>query len=466
VYRCDNGQLHIFDSTQTYEFKIDPGNRWVKRAKAVPWGLAQERYASEFDQGNGRPAIPSRVALGALLIKEFLSCSDEETVLSIAEQPYLQYFVGLKEFTDKPPFDPSMMVHFRKRFTKEFLAEINEGMCKNEAMPKPEEVEEPKDDDDEPHGGTLIVDATCAPADVKYPTDTGLLAEAIRKTDAMIDTLHEPLKGQQPRPRTYRVKSRKLFTSFVRLRKPGPKMIRKVKGKQLNFLRRNLGFIEQMLQTGGVLSDKQAKILTTIQTLFQQQNEMFINKTKRCDDRIVSISQPHVRPIVRGKAGTPVEFGAKINMSVVGGYVFVNEISYDAFHEGKLLENAIIDYYTRFYMLPSKILADQAFTTRENRKLCKELGINLACKPLGRPPKDAPPVDKKDAGRRSEIEGKFGTLKTRYTWNRVMARLPETGMAVIAVAALAMNLDRKAKAFLRMVFARVLGKSKTLLIAT
>jgi hypothetical protein len=281
----------------------------------------------------------------------------------------------------------------------------------------------------------------------------------------MIDTLHEPFKGTQPRPRTYRVKSRKLFTSFVRLRKPGPKMIRKVKGKQLNFLRRNLGFIEKMLQDGGQLSDRQTKLLDTIRTLYDQQKEMFINKTKRVDNRIVSISQPHVRPIVRGKAGTPVEFGAKINMSVVGGYVFVNEISYDAFHEGKLLENAIIDHYIRFHMLPAKILADQAFTTRENRKLCKELGINLACKPLGRPPKDGVKIDKSDFGKRNEVEGKFGTLKTRYTWNRVMARLPDTGTAVIAVAALAMNLDRKAKAFLRVLLARVLGKPRSLLVA-
>ena len=454
MYRTDDGQVHIFDCTGVYEFKFDPSNRWVKRAAAVPWELAEEKYRSQFSEDEGRQAKSARMALGALIIQQTKGTSDEETVLEITENPYLQYFIGLKEFTDKAPFDASMMVHFRKRFTAEFLLEINEAMCRAEAAPKPEKVTPPRDDDDEPHGGTLIVDATCAPADIKYPTDTGLLADAIEKTDAMIDMLHEPLKGTQPRPRTYRVKSRKLFTSFVRQRRPGPKTIRKVKGKQLRFLKRNLGFIEQMLQDGGQLSDRQVNLLATIRTLYEQQKEMFINNTHRCDDRIVSISQPHIRPIVRGKAGTPVEFGAKIDMSVVGGYVFVNEISYDAFHEGGLLENAIIDHYTRFHMLPAKILADQAYITRENRKLCKELGINLACKPLGRPPKDAPPIDKKDAGRRSEVEGKFGTLKTSYGWNRVMPRLPDTGMAAIAVAALAMNLAKRASALLRLGLSR------------
>jgi hypothetical protein len=197
----------------------------------VPWELAEAKYQSQFSEGEGRLAKPARMALGALIIQQTKGCSDEETLLEITENPYLQYFIGLKDFRNELPFDSSMMVHFRKRFTAEFLAEINEAMCKSEAAPKPEEVTPPEDDDDEPHGGTLIVDATCAPADIKYPTDTGLLAEAIEKTDAMIDTLHEPFKGKQPRPRTYRVKSRKLFTGFVWQRKPNAKTIRKVKGK-------------------------------------------------------------------------------------------------------------------------------------------------------------------------------------------------------------------------------------------
>jgi hypothetical protein len=387
--------------------------------------------------------------LGALLIQEQLQCSDEDVVLNIMENPYMQHFIGLKGFSNDAPFDSSLMVWFRKRLSAKFMNELNEIMCKAEAQPEVETL--PSDDDDEPHGGTLIVDATCAPADITYPTDTGLLADAIEKTDTMIDTMQEPLKGKQPRPRTYRLKSRKLFTGFVRQKKPNSKTIRKVKGKQLNFLKRNLGAIHKMRENGGALKPKQQTTLAIIEKLYTQQREMYEKRSNRVDDRIVSISQPHIRPIVRGKAGTPVEFGAKINMSVVNGYVFLDEISYDAFYEGDLLENAIINYYIRFGMLPSKILVDQAYTDRYNRKLCKELGIKLMGKPLGRPPKDSSPeLQKKDIGSRNEIEGKFGTLKTRYGWNRIMARLPETGKTVIAVAAFAMNLAKRAKSLLRL----------------
>lgn len=465
MYRMEDDQIHLFDITLEDSFKLNPNNRWMKRAKIVPWKMAEEKYSHMF-QKNGRPAKQIRMALGSLLIKEFLQCSDEETVQNITENPYLQYFIGLKKYTNEQPFDPSLMVWFRKRMSKKFMTEINEEMCKASAAPKPEEIEPPKDDDDEPHGGTLIIDATCTPADIAYPTDTGLLAEGIEKTDEMIDAMQKPLKGKEARPRTYRKKSRKVFTSFIKRRKPSSKLIRKTKRKQLGYLKRNLKAIEGMKERGGKLSKQQEKTLETIQTLYSQQETMYQNKAKRIDDRIVSISQPHIRPIVRGKARTPVEFGAKINMSVVNGYVFVDEINFDAFYEGDLLEDSIINYYIRFGVLPSKILADSAYTSRDNRALCKSLGIKLMAKPLGRPPKGSvPSVSSEDVSSRNEVEGKFGTLKTRYGWDRIMARLLETSITAINVAAFVFNLDKRAKALLRFFGSRAFFANYRLAVA-
>ena len=325
------------------------------------------------------------------------------------------------------------------------MQEINDAMCREVAAPQ--EIEPPEDDDDEPHGGTMIVDATCTPADIKDPTDTGLLAEAIEKTDAMIDTMQEPLKGTTPRPRTYRKNSRKLYVGCVKQRKPKAKTIRKCRGKQLNYLKRNLSAIAAMRGAGGELSAAKTELLNVIITLYEQQRSMHENRINRVEDRIVSLSQPHIRPIVRGKAGAATEFGAKVQMSVVKGYVFPTHMSYDAFSEGALLQDAIADYKARFGVLPKRILADRAYTTRENRAKCRSHGIELSGKPLGRPPKDAPPYDAR-VGERNEVEGKFGTLKTCYGWNRVMPRLVETGITAIWVGAFAMNLTRLARILL------------------
>jgi len=230
----------------------------------------------------------------------------------------------------------------------------------------------------------------------------------------------------------------------------------------LNFLKRNLGFIEEMLKNGGTLTEKQQAKLEILKTLYTQQRTMHNTRENRIPDRIVSITQPHIRTQVRGKAGRPYEFGAKVTISTLNGYTFIDEASYKPYYEGAYnhFENSIIDYYTRFGVLPVKILADSAYNTRDNRELCKKLKIKLMGKPLGRPPKGTiPHVDEHDISGRNEIEGDIGTLKTRYGWNRIMARLPETGMTAIAMSVLAMNLSKKAKDLLRLFFKELLFSS-------
>jgi len=73
-----------------------------------------------------------------------------------------------------------------------------------------------------PNQGTVLVDTTCAPADVAYPTDLNLLNEAREKLEAIIDTLHEPVIGQTAKPRTYREKARKQFLAVSKQRRPAP----------------------------------------------------------------------------------------------------------------------------------------------------------------------------------------------------------------------------------------------------
>ena len=105
--------------------KLNRQNRWVILAELIPWDKVEEKYAALFVTNNGRPALPVRVALGALIVKEKKKISDEELVEDIRESPYLQYFLGYEGYKDELPFDPSMMVHFRKRLSGNILKEVN-----------------------------------------------------------------------------------------------------------------------------------------------------------------------------------------------------------------------------------------------------------------------------------------------------------------------------------------------------
>ena len=120
MLKIDSNQTEFVDFYLPFSGKLQASNRWIKLAKALPWEEVEGCYAESFaDTGMGAPAKSGRIAFGALVIKEQLGMSDEETVEQILENPYLQYFLGLKEFSQTALFDPSMMVHFRNRFSED-----------------------------------------------------------------------------------------------------------------------------------------------------------------------------------------------------------------------------------------------------------------------------------------------------------------------------------------------------------
>jgi IS5 family transposase len=430
-------------------------NRWVILAEKIPWQQIEQNYSVLFNNDEGCPAKAARVGFGALIIKERLGTTDRETVEQIRENPYLQYFLGLAEYHDEPPFHHSMMTHFRKRFSKEMLAQINDKIVED-AMNKTSEVaDESPDDDDKPsNNGKLIVDATCTPADITYPTDLNLLNDAREKTEEIIDAMHTPYIGEKRKPRTYRQKGRKDYLAIAKQKKPGYKKIRKAIGKQLRYLKRNLQTIAKRVKAGllQLLSKRMYRNLLVIGELYRQQLWMYENRSHKIADRIVSISQPHVRPIVRGKAKSKIEFGAKISVSLVNGFSFVDRISWDSYNESGDLESQIESYHNRFGFYPKSVHADQIYRTRKNHQYCKEKGIRLSGPPLGRPKKVTETnaselqqerrIHRQDEIDRIAIEGKFGQGKRRFTLDRIMAKLARTSEATIAISFIVMNLER------------------------
>lgn len=186
-------------------------------------------------------------------------------------------------------------------------------------------------------------------------------------------------------------------------------------------------------------------MLLVITEVNRQQLYMYENSQNRIDDRIISLTQPHIRPIVRGKAGTPVEFGAKLSASCVNGYVFLDRISWDNFNESGDLKTQVESFKSYTGVYPESVHVDKIYRTRANRAWCKEKGIRISGVPLGRPPKNISKSTKiqaqLDERVRNCIEGKFGEGKRRFSLNRVMAKLANTAETTIAISFLAMNLS-------------------------
>lgn len=486
---------------------LDRNNRWVKLSDSIPWDAIVSLYRKHHPpKGTGRRSVSPRVLIGAIMIKHLNDYDDRETIEQIKENIYLQYFLGFTGFSTEAPFHASVFVDIRKKLTPDLLQSISEkllGVTKEELLPdharlqsEEEQSDKPDKDTDPPwvdgitHKGELLMDATVAPQAIAYPTDLNLLNDSRMMSEKIIDFLWAHYKAQvreskeglafllKPdtvlasgmnladekarygqiistfsglkKPRTYRKKARKDYLETAQNKKPGKRKIRKAIGKQLRYLKRNIQHIEKLLDLSERLQfyfplpKELQRYYWVIQLLYDQQLEMFEEKKHRIEDRVVSIHQPHVRPIVRGKAKSPTEFGAKIHLSMIDGYCFVDTISWDAFHEGNHLPKYVENYKKRYGYYPVKVLVDKLYATRQNRKWLKHRNIKISAKPLGRPSAKAV-EDHLSPGERNPIEGKFGQAKIAYGMNRVRARLARTSESWIASIILVLNLVKWAR---------------------
>lgn len=472
VYKFDrNHQYSLSDFNQPLGMEMNPENRWVKKAAMIPWDEIEDRYAELFPSKVGMPAKPLRTALGSLLIQKEYGYSDRELVEQIKENPYYQYFIGLPGYEYKAPFVPSLLVEFRKRLDENVLAEINEMIA---AYNNPDDS---SDDDSNGGGnsadntntendnqlacepeneGTLILDATCAPQNIAYPQDINLLNEARENLESIIDQICDEYNFYKPR--MYREKARKAYLALAKCRKRTGKRIRKAIGQQLRFISRDLGYIDMfVLYNDVVLNDKQKKRLFVLKELYEQQKYMYDNKTHKVKDRIVSISQPYIRPIVRGKAKAPVEFGAKLDMSIdEKGIARLEKLSFDAYNEEDVLVTAIENYRKRTGHYPERVLVDQIYRNQKNRAYCKSRKIRISGRALGRPKKNPTLEEKKIAHQdnmdRIEVERGFSLAKRCFGMGLITTKLDITTRSSIALSILAMNLGNLARAFLLAAF--------------
>ena len=434
---------------------LDKRNRWVFLADLMPWAKIERLYNSRLgNQYTGAGNKPARMVVGACIIKHKFGLSDEETIEMIRENPYMQYLCGLTEFTDKPIFDPSLFVTIRKRISIEEINEMTSALLKEEMVRKeklqssqrdggsgnssPQSPSADGDDTDfvdskgERHKGVLKMDATCADAEVRYPVDVDLIHDGCKAIDKYAARICTALGIS--RIKTSYKDARRWYLELVKRKKKGGKFMRETIACMLSSLQKDLRRITELFvehkMCRELLLPHERCILSAVFDMYHQQRTMHETGVHSIPSRIVSIFQPHIRPIVRGKAKAKVEFGAKIGVAVCEGYTFIDHHSWEAYNESADLRLHIQRYKERFGCLPAVILADKIYMNKENRRYLKEQEIKTYCKPLGRPPKQRDPLIlakmAKAVGERNEVECSFGTGKRIYRANKIRAKRPDT----------------------------------------
>lgn len=210
-------------------------------ADAIPWEIFEKKYSRLFKGKNGLVAKPLRLALGSLIIQTKYQYSDRELVDQLTENPYYQYFIGLPGYQEEPPIDASTLVLFRKRLKMDVIMEANEYM----------------------------LDATCAPSNIRYPQDFSLLNEARENFETIIIRFCKTYGFS--RPRMYRRQARKNYLALAKAKKRSTKIIRATIRKQLAYIKRDIKYLENYMEDGYAPASKEISLLMTIDKLYEQQ---------------------------------------------------------------------------------------------------------------------------------------------------------------------------------------------------
>ncbi|HBH82578.1 MAG: hypothetical protein A2X05_00485 [Bacteroidetes bacterium GWE2_41_25] len=447
--------LTIEEFKTPFQTSLLADNRWVKLSKVVPWDKFASVYMSMMTVDFGRPGISPRIVLGALIIKHLEKLDDRGVIAAIQENPYMQFFIGLKEFTTQPVFDPSLFVDIRKRAGHEVFDSLNVELIKtvSEKVDKRHNKKGIDKNDGTPKNkGKMPADATVADQYITYPTDNGILNESRKQCEKFIDKLYVISGKAGLKPRTYRREIDKAYLDYSKKKKKREATHRKMTRKLLECVNRDIKHINKMLdifESKGSrfpLKHLEQRMFWIINTAYAQQKLMYDTKTHSCTDRIVSIFQPHVRPIPRGKTKAQIEFGSKSGISLDNGFARINTFSWDAYHEGIDLIKQVESYKELHGHYPELVQVDKIYATRENRMWLAEHNIRITAVPLGRRKGKEPETyyqkqkRRKEADERNHIEGKFGQGKNGYNLNEIRARLKNTSESWVACIFFIMNL--------------------------
>lgn len=222
------------------------------------------------------------------------------------------------------------------------------------------------------HKGTLILDASASPANISYLTDTGLLNDARLNSETLIYLLYHSAPELWPtKPRTCRCKAHSQWLSFAKSRTKTSEQIKDQRKASLAYLKRNIVTINKMLDlliincVSLLWKKRYWKRLWVITELYFQQRNLYSGKKVESKDRILSLHQPHIRSIKRGKSGgRSYEFGAKYNAALADGFISLELVSFNNFNEVQDLQAAVRAYKAKTGFWPKVVLGDKIYFSK------------------------------------------------------------------------------------------------------
>lgn len=437
LVKKDN-ELH-FDDLPFAEFLYDNKHPLTLLGDAINWDNLLNYLEQFYSKGMGRPTTPLRAQAGTLIIKRVKNLSDRECVKYVKDSIHAQRFCDLVPSKVANYMNPKTgLTNFRSKIGVDGMAFIDEVLLAA-ARKKPLFK-----------GNKLIIDTTCVPIDIHYPTDIRLL-ERCRKE--VVNLLKKAKKfGLDAAYRTWNRTARRLFIQFSKLSKPKEKTIKRTHKKMISFVKRNLRQLEDLRKNATAMLGKKASydpfvyefLLNLknsekrIRIILHQQRRIY-QGILHIPGRIVSFHKDHIRPIVRGKFPVSTEFGPKVLTAVVKGYSYVINAFNSNVSDTTMVLSSLRWFKKTFGRLPIKLIADRGFFSRHNVNLLKSLLIFPGIQIKGKNPASSI-AQRKCVRQRQIIESRISLLKRKFGWGRCLAKNSSHETAWIRSQTAAMNV--------------------------
>jgi transposase, IS5 family len=360
-----------------------------------------------------KPWLDVKGGIALQFLKHYLCLSDELLIQRLNTDWSMQFFCGIQLKSNEIIKDTDLPSSWRSYIGQHLDIAAMQKIFAQHWKPAME------------HLTVSSEDATCYESRISYPTPVKLVWDCCNKTWLSYNKIRKKLKLRSTRC-NYEDR-KKEFLSYQKSKKKTKRAEKKLLKKLLKFLLRLLNLHKELVEKKDItLSIKDAAEHRHIITVYDQQHSKVYGKVEQIKDRIVSLSKPYIRPIVRGKETKAVEFGAKVNKLQIDGISYIEHFSYDAFNEGTRLQRCITLHQELFGKCTHHS-ADKIYATNANRKYCTGKKIVTNFEPKGK--QKAQHIDQhktmravlnKERGVR--LEGSFGNDKNHYLLQKVNAR--------------------------------------------
>ncbi len=311
----------------------------------------------------------------------------------------------------------------------------------------------------------LREDTTVVEANIRFPTDSGLLSDVVRVLTRLMNMLREQLGDRLPcsfSDRTRRARRRAQEISRMTGKAQTRRHVRKyhdliqVTEEVMQKAQAHAKAAEGLIGELGPMEAALVSGLATEIEQFVQLGQRVVDQTRRrviggeqvpVNEKLFSIFEPHTDLIKRGKLRTPVEFGHKVRIvessgGIITDYEVLDGNPSDQDHVKPTLE----DHKKRFGASPELLATDRGFHNADNVAACKEAGVTDCIPQCGgqktpeRQAYEKSRAFKKGQRFRAGIEGRISVLFRGRGMKRCLAHGRDRFEVFVGMAVLANNL--------------------------